>query len=188
MPSTATHTVNGFNRHLRGTREQIRRHNGWYVFEGVVFIIAGIAALALPGAAMIAVNALIGTLLVLSGSVQTALFLERRDRWWRLAAGLISLAIGFAMLFYPLTGIMTVSLLAGVFLALRGVTEIGMALVLKPYFMWGWLLFSGLLALFLAGLIFAFYPAVGMIYVVIAVAFNMIVYGASLLMLSSEKR
>ena len=88
------------------------------------------------------------------------------------------------MLFYPLTGIFTLSFLVGIFLAIEGAIEIGMALVLRPFRHWKWMLVSGIAALILSVFIFMFFPAAGVMFLAFAVAFNMAAYGASLLMLA----
>ena len=62
------------------------------------------------------------------------------------------------MIAFPAAGLVALSIIVGIFLIFEGVTETGMAFVLRPFFNWWWLLISGLLALTLGVLVFLFLP------------------------------
>jgi len=164
--------------------KEVSKHRGWYIFEGLLFLVVGALALILPGATALAVQMLVATLLIISGLVQAFLFFRRRERWWRFISGILSIVAGGVMIAFPAAGLVALSIIVGIFLIFEGVTETGMAFVLRPFFNWWWLLISGLLALTLGVLVFLFLPVMGMLYIAIAVGINMIFYGISLLILA----
>ena len=62
---------------LRARLEQrLREHKGKYIFQGTVFIILGILAVALPATTALSVELMIGVVLLLSGILQLVLTLK----------------------------------------------------------------------------------------------------------------
>jgi uncharacterized membrane protein HdeD (DUF308 family) len=163
---------------------EISKHRKWYIFELLVFIAFAALAIVLPNITALALNVLIGALLVISGFAQILLYFQRRARWWRIFSGMLSLAAGGTMLVFPFMGIMALALLIAAFLLIEGFTEIAMALSFRPYFNWLWLFSAGLISIFLSGLIFFFFPEGGIIYLAVAVALNLFMYGSSLVALA----
>jgi uncharacterized membrane protein HdeD (DUF308 family) len=170
---------------LGGLEEnEVVENRRWYIFEGILFVIAGLLAAALPFATALGINILIGALLAFSGVFQLALFLKDRKKWLQFFSGLLSFATGCLMLFYPVAGLMALSVMVGIFLIFEGGLEITMASVLRPIANSGWLMSSGFLAIFLGALSLMFFPSAGLIYLALAVALNLAFYGVSLLMLA----
>jgi uncharacterized membrane protein HdeD (DUF308 family) len=118
---------------LEAARAQIKQNWGWFLALGIVFMLAGIAAIAF----------LAGGVLMIVHSFSSA-------RWQGfllgLLIGILYLVAGGWLAFFPLTGIITLTiLLAALFLA-EGVLEVIMAFRVRPHEGWGWLLLSGLVA------------------------------------------
>src|SRR5690606_12412284 len=72
-------------------------------------------------------------------------------RWagflWNLLIGLLYVAVGFWLAFFPLTGILSLTIvLAALFMA-EGIPGIAMGLRVRPHEGWEWLIFSGLIAI-----------------------------------------
>jgi uncharacterized membrane protein HdeD (DUF308 family) len=73
--------------------------------------------------------------------------------------GIIYIFVGGWLAFFPLTGIITLTvLLAATFIAM-GILETVMALGLRPLEGWTWMLFAGLAALVVGVLIFVHLPS-----------------------------
>jgi uncharacterized membrane protein HdeD (DUF308 family) len=103
----------------------------------------------------------VGWILVLSGAL--GLVHAFRAAKWKgfllsLLWALLSLGVGIALLVYPFTGMLSLTLLITVFFLAGGTLRIVQALRLRPADYWGWLLASGILALLLGGLILAQWP------------------------------
>jgi len=90
---------------LRGRFEQdLREHKGKYIFQGTVFIILGILAVALPAATALSVELMIGVVLLLSGILQLVLTLKSKMHWWSILSAILSITIGATMVWKPFAG------------------------------------------------------------------------------------
>lgn len=170
----------------RDMEKQISRHRGWYLLEGALFVVSGFLAVILPGVTALTVNILVGAMLAVTGAVQAVMFFRRREKWWRLFSGILSVIAGAIMLFYPLAGLAALVIVVGAFLVLEGVFEICMALIFRPFPRWRWMLASGIVTLALATLVLVWFPVAGALYIALAVGINMTLYGVSLLMLAGR--
>jgi Uncharacterized conserved protein len=105
----------------------------------------------------IAAKIVLGWLLLIAGigEIIHSFYVERwAGFFWNLLIGLLYLVVGFWLAFFPLTGILTLTIvLAALFIA-DGILEIVMGFRVRPHEGWGWLIFSGLIAIG-AGLLIA---------------------------------
>lgn len=140
---------------------EVRRHATGFIVLGVLLILFGTAAILFPLAATLAVELLVGAVLVASGAV--ALVQAFGASGWKgfllsLLAALLSLAVGAVLLFYPITGVISLTLLIGAFFFATGVVRVLLALRIRPNDQWGWIMVSGVLALILSALILLAWP------------------------------
>lgn len=172
---------------MRGhIEEAITEHRGWYIFQGIVFVLAGILAMVLPGATAFGFELLIGALLLISGIVQGVASLRSKTHWWALVSSLASLVIGGLMVFHPVAGALALATLLAVFLLVEGITELLLAFQFRSLRNWGWLMASGLVSLVLAGLLFAGWPGATVMFLGIIIGINLLFYGISLLALTAS--
>jgi uncharacterized membrane protein HdeD (DUF308 family) len=141
--------------------DDIRQHRGRFLALGGVMIALGFAAIAFPFTASLAVTLIVGTVLVIAGIAQLvhAFSVPR----WRgflvtLLVALLSLAVGTLVLFYPLSGILSLTLLVGSFLLVGGALKMILAWRVRPGLSWGWLMFAGALAVLLGIMILLQWP------------------------------
>ena len=171
--ASRTHPAQGF-----------REHKGKYVLQGMVFIAVGALAAALPTATAISVELVIGLALLFSGMFQLVMTLRSKTHWWSLLSSLLSIAVGGVMMWHPLTGLFAVVTLLAVFMTLEGIFEVLLALQFQPTRNWGWMLFSGIVTLLLAALLWLGFPNLDVLYLGWIIAINFILYGLSLMMLA----
>lgn len=165
--------------------DEIRHHRGWHLLESMLFITAGLLAVMLPMATGLAINGLMGVLLVIAGCVRISNGMSfSRGREWRMVSGLVFAAAGGAMLMWPVLGMAALSMVLGALLVLEGIADILIALAYRPAYRWGALLFSGILSLTLGFFIFSGFPLSGMIVLAVIVGISMAFYGLSLLLLT----
>ena len=142
--------------------QTLHREWGWFMALGIILILLGIAAIVFPVTASYAIATVLGILLVIGGVVH-GIHALTAHQWsgflWQLLTAVIYLAAGIMLLAYPLGGVITLTLLLGVFLIVAGLVRIGIALTSRPMPNWGWFLFSGILALILGILIWAQLPS-----------------------------
>lgn len=166
----------------RDIEQEVRKHRTWHFFEGILFLAAGILAIALPGVTTVAAELIVSVALCVGGLMRLInAFRFQTGRWWRALSGAIFLAAGSAMAWWPAEGINTLIVLIGIFLFAEGLSEIFLSLAYRPLFRWGALLVSGIMSLILGLLIFTF-PVTGIIFIALAVGLSMMFYGLSLLM------
>lgn len=169
-------------------------HAHWKLFlvEGVVMMALGLVAVAVPHIATLAIEIFIGWLLVTGGLFRTLLVLRARQSptfWWSLLTALLGLVLGLLLVAQPLQGVLTLTaVLVAVFLV-EGVAAIFIALDLRRHLgNWGWILFSGLVDLLLAYLIWQGWPATAAWAIGLLVGINMFMSGLSLVMMAIAAR
>jgi len=155
-------------------------HRTWFMVVGVCLIILGIVAIAFPFATTIAAKVLLGWIFLIGGLVQ--LFHAFSTPKWsafflNLLVGVLYVIAGGWLAFFPLTGIVTLTVfLAAMFIA-QGILEVVMAFRLRPQEGWGWVLISGLVAFAVGILIFGRLPTSAVWAIGLLVGINMISSG-----------
>jgi len=118
------------------------RNGGLLIVLGVLLLLGGIAALANPFAASLAVTTLVGIVLIISGATQLWLaFAHSGDphRLWTAIVAIVALIAGISLIANPLSGVISLTILVGVLFLIMGVSRLVMAFRMRetPYF---WLL------------------------------------------------
>jgi uncharacterized membrane protein HdeD (DUF308 family) len=170
-------------------------HAHWRLFlvEGIILFILGVLAIVVPPIATIAVEVLIGWLILMSGIVGLISTFRMRSApgfWWSLLSAVIGVVAGFVLLAWPLSGAFSLTLILTVFLVLEGVVSILYALEHKRELSgrWGVMLFSGLVDLFLAGIIFAGLPGTAAWAIGLLVGINLVFGGSALIAMALHAR
>jgi len=156
-------------------------------------MLLGAAAIVLPPMATIAVEIIIGWLLLVSGIVGliTTFWMRRAPGfWWSLLSAILGIAAGVVLLRWPLSGALSLTLVLTVFLAIEGVASIMYALEHRRELSgrWGMMLVSGVVDLFLAGLIFLGLPATAAWAIGLLVGINLVFGGAALIAMAVHAR
>ncbi|OLT21153.1 hypothetical protein BJF78_08860 [Pseudonocardia sp. CNS-139] len=104
-------------------------HWGWQIVQGVVSVIAGVIALAWPGVTALALLFIVAFWAIVLGIAEVVQsFTARRDgsgTWgWALAAGVVNVIFGVVLLVWPVTGILALVWLVGIFMLIAGVATI----------------------------------------------------------------
>ena len=108
-----------------------------------------------------------------------------RRRWRRIVAYAAITVVGVLLVANPLRGILALTLLLAIFFLLEGIAEIAMALKFRGIPTWGLLLFSGLVTLVLAAIIFLGWPSTAAWVIGLLVGINMIFFGFSLVSIAA---
>jgi uncharacterized membrane protein HdeD (DUF308 family) len=181
--------------------EQIQRavatslHEHWVLFlvEGIVLVTLGVIALVVPPIATLAVEVLFGWLFIISGFA--GLFTTFRMRqapglWWSLISAILGIAAGVVLLLWPLSGVLSLTLVLIVFFTIEGVASIMFALEHKRELSgrWGWMLASGVIDLILAAIVLAGLPATAAWALGLLVGINMVFGGAALIGMALHAR
>ncbi len=156
-------------------------------FEGIVFFFLGIIALAHPFVVAWSLEFILGCLLTVAGIVQgyQALTTLKDPRSGSLlVAAAFALIAGIILLSYPLSGVLTLTLLIAVFLFVDGISRMVSSFQFRPTKGWFWLLFSGVVSVMLATMIFTGLPTSAVWVIGMYVGIYMLFLGVSFITLS----
>jgi uncharacterized membrane protein HdeD (DUF308 family) len=147
----------------RSVANAIHAHWGLFLFEGIVLMILGAAAIVVPQIATLAFTLVIGWVFLVSGGVGLVTTFWMRNVpgfWWALISAVISIAAGIVLIRWPINGTVSLTLVLIAFFIVEGVATILYAIDHKAQLSerWGWMLVSGIVDLILAGIIFAGLP------------------------------
>jgi uncharacterized membrane protein HdeD (DUF308 family) len=171
----------------------LHAHWRFFLAEGIILFILGILAIVVPQIATIAAEVLIGWLILMSGIVGLISTFRMRGApgfWWSLLSAVIGIVAGVVLLAWPLSGALSLTLILTVFLVLEGVVSILYALEHKRELSgrWGMMLFSGVVDLFLAGIIFAGLPGTAAWAIGLLVGINLVFGGSALISMALHAR
>ena len=171
--------------------EALSRNWGWLLALGILMIILGVVAMAAPVVATIAVQVMLGWLLVISGiaeGIHAFMVKEWRGFLLELLSAVLYLGVGLLLLVDPLKGALALTLVLAVFLLVEGIFKIITALRVRDHRGWGWLLASGIVSVVLGVLIWAQWPASGLWVIGLLVGIQLLFTGWSLVMLALAAR
>ncbi|HWW29403.1 MAG TPA: HdeD family acid-resistance protein [Steroidobacteraceae bacterium] len=174
-------------------RESLHAHWVIFLLEGIVLIVLGLMAVALPMLATLAVAILIGWLLFVSGAVGlvTSIWMRRAPGFlWSLLSAILGIAAGILLLWWPLSGALSLTVILTVFLTIEGIFSIMYALEHKRDLSgrWGMMLLSGIVDLILAAMIFLGLPATATWAIGLLVGINLIFGGSTLAAMALHAR
>ncbi|MGB6354671.1 MAG: HdeD family acid-resistance protein [Steroidobacteraceae bacterium] len=170
-------------------------HAHWKMFliEGIVLLILGLLAIVVPQIATIALAVFIGWLLLVSGIVGLIATVRMRSApgfFWSLLSAVLGIVAGILLLRSPVSGALSLTVILTAFLTIEGVASILFALEHKRELSgrWGVMLFSGIVDLCLAGMIFAGLPATAAWAIGLLIGVNMVFGGCALIAMALHAR
>jgi uncharacterized membrane protein HdeD (DUF308 family) len=164
----------------------VSEHWKLFLVEGILLVVLGLLAVAVPVLAGLTVAIVFGWLFLISGIVGLFTTFAMRHApgfWWSLLSAVLGIVVGGWLLVQPGLGLVSLTYLLIAFFIIEGVATIMFALEHRRALSgrWGWMLVSGIVDLFLAAVILAGLPgtvewALGLI-----VGINMVFGGASMI-------
>lgn len=131
------------------------------VWSGVLFVILGIGAIAIPFFSSVVLETWIGLILAsagLSGLVY-AIQTKGEDGFiWKLLLSILYIGTGVFLFVYPLTGVLTLTLLVASFLIAEGALELILGFQVRPQHNWGWVLLDGFLTIAFGAIVLLQWP------------------------------
>jgi uncharacterized membrane protein HdeD (DUF308 family) len=172
------------------TAEQVQRLKSswvWLALLGAISLVGGVFALLNPFAATFAAVLVAGWTFILFGVLQIIQAFSVRA-WsgflWALLLGVLTAAVGVSLLYNPLAGALTLTLLVAILFLVMGVVKVMYGISLRPVRGWGWVVLSGAISLLLGVLILANYPVSAASILGILLAIELISNGVFLLLMS----
>jgi uncharacterized membrane protein HdeD (DUF308 family) len=181
--------IDGIRRQMAAT---IHAHWRLFLAQGIVMVIFGLLAVAMPNIATLAVEIFVGWLFFIAG-IFRALSVWHARRMpgfgWSMLSALLAVLLGLILIARPLAGVLTLTMVLIAFFVLEGITAIVIAVQHRDHLRsWGWVLFSGIIDLLLAYLIWQGWPSSASWAIGLLVGINMVFLGLSLLMTALAAR
>lgn len=178
---------------LEQSRRTLQRHWALFLIEGIVLLLLGVLAVVIPPLATLAVTITIGWLFLISGVVGLITTFWMRSApgfWWSLLSALLGIAAGIVLLGWPVSGVLSLTLILIAFFIVEGVVSIMYAFEHRASLPggWPWMLVSGIIDLVLAGIIFSGLPGTAAWAIGLLVGINMIFGGIALIIMSLHAR
>ena len=156
-------------------------------------MVLGLLAIVLPPIATLAVEILFGWLFLISGilGLITSFWMRQAPGfWWSLLSAVLGIGAGIVLLAWPLSGVLSLTLILIVFFTIEGVASIMYALEHKRELSgrWGWMLVSGIMDLIVAAIIFIGLPGTAAWAIGLLVGINMIFGGSALIAMALHAR
>jgi uncharacterized membrane protein HdeD (DUF308 family) len=110
--------------------------------------------------------------------------------WWSLVSAILGIAVGIVLLLWPLSGVLSLTLVLIVYFVIEGVASIMFALEHKRELSgrWGWMLASGIIDLILAAIILAGLPGTAAWAIGLLVGIDMVFGGSAVIAMALHAR
>lgn len=177
----------------RAVRNSLKGYWRLFLFHGVILIILGVFALLAPVVATLAIDIFVGWLFLFSGVVGLVATFSSRDIpafLWSLLTAALSLALGVLLIWKPVAGAASLTLVLTAFFLAEGlfqiVTSIAYREIVGPT--WGWMLFSGVCDLALVAIIVSGWPAAAAWTLGVIVGVNLLTTGWAIVAVALKGR
>ena len=177
----------------QAVRETVRVHSGLFLAQGIMMTLLGVAAVIWPQISTLAVDLYVGWIFLVSGAVGVFMmfFAPNVSAFlWTLLTAALSLFAGVVLVWHPVEGAVSLTLLLVAFFIAEGVFQIAAAFSYRTTFpeSWGWMLSSGIADLILALLLIAGWPSSASWALGLIVGVNLITSGIATIVVASAVR
>ena len=183
----------GSNMGSKMTATALGHRWGWLLVLGIVQIIAGWIAIAVPVVASFAAVAIFGALLIVTAIFQ--LIHAFRVRSWPRSAwsglgGVFYAIAGVLVAIYPVSGALALAVMIAILLIADGALRIGFAMMMmmRPLPGWGWLVAGGLGSVFVGVILLIGWPATALWVTGLLLGINLIFTGSMHIALALASR
>ena len=167
-------------------RAAVHEHWKAFLIEGILLVILGLAAMIVPPLASLAVTIFLGWMFLISGIAGLVLTFWARAMpgfWWSLISAVLAIVAGGILLWQPVEGTLTLTIVVGAYFLAEGVATIMYALEHRRELSerWSWLLISGIIDIVIAFIIISGLPGSASWAIGLLVGINLVFGGASMI-------
>lgn len=169
----------------------VRHASTWLIVWGILLIICGILAVALPFMAAVAVSVVVAWLIVFAGIVHLILAFHAHSAGsviWKLLVGLAYLIFGGYLIVHPVLGVASLTLLLACLFLIEGILNIVLFFKMRSMQGSSWVLVDGVVTLILGLMIYLQWPSSSLWAIGTLVGISMIISGVTRVMLSTTVR
>jgi uncharacterized membrane protein HdeD (DUF308 family) len=164
---------------------------GWSIAIGILMIVAGLLAIAMPLEAGFAVNIFLGWMLLFAAAAHLIFAWSTRGAGnviWKVLLGILYACAGIYLLEHPTRGLKTLTLALAFYLLIEGVMELMLYFGHRPGAGSGWFLFDGIVTLILGVMVWLTWPSSAEWVIGTLVGCSILFSGVTRLMLSLAAR
>ena len=174
-------------------KESLKTHWKLFLFQGVVMVILGILAVAWPVVATVAVDIYVGWLFLISGIISLVAMFSARDIpafLWTLLTAALATAAGVLLLWKPVEGAVSLTIVLTAFFIAEGIFQIAGAFAYRDAIpgSWAWMVVSGICDLILAAVLVMSWPLSAAWALGLLAGINLITSGAAIVVTAIEAR
>ncbi|HPY41691.1 MAG TPA: HdeD family acid-resistance protein [Thiolinea sp.] len=179
---------------LAETNAQVSRVTSnwyWYVIAGAILLLGGFMAMFKPVVASLTVETMTAMFFIVGGILQAIQLFRSSGAGafiWSLLLGILFIALGVVLLRNPIAGLFSLTIVVASLVGAFGIVKLVYAFKLRPLSGWVWMLFSGLISLLLAFLIFTNMAASAAITLGVLLAVELISSGVWMLLIGFSFR
>ncbi len=167
--------------------QSLKANRGWLLVLGIAYVILGWVAIGYPMAATIAIEILLGYILLVGGAISVVGSFFSGN--WKnliliLLSGILYIFVGFLLVTNMKEGVITLTLLLAAFLLVEGIFKIIQAFQIQTAQNWIWILISGIASVILAIMIWAEFPQSSAFVIGLLVGIYFLINGFSMIMFS----
>lgn len=169
----------------------VKQASKWGIIWGVLLILLGILAIAEPLLAAIALATFIAWLLIFVGVVHIVVAFQAHSGTslgWKFLVGLAYVFIGGYLLFRPVVGVATLTLMLAFLFMFEGVLDFMLWWKMRRADGSFWILVDAIITLILGGMIYMHWPSSSVWVIGTLVGLSLIISGVARVMLSTAVR
>jgi uncharacterized membrane protein HdeD (DUF308 family) len=171
----------------------MKTHWKAFLIEGIVLVVLGLAAVALPPLASVTFTIMVGWLFLVSGLVGLYLTFSSRNIpgfWWSLLSAVLAIGAGAILLIKPLQGVLTLTLVLGAYFIAEGIASIMYAFEHRKELTnrWGWLVVAGVMDLIVAAFIIIGLPGSAAWALGLLIGINLVFGGVAMIAMALAAR
>jgi uncharacterized membrane protein HdeD (DUF308 family) len=170
-------------------------HDHWGVFlaEGIILCVLGLAAMLVPLVAGLVTTVFLGWLFMISGAVSLIATFRTRSAAgfaWSLISALLAILVGASLLFNPVQGLFSLTILLATFFAADGILMIVLAFIYRRKLSgkWEWMMVNGVVDLGIAAFVISGLPGSIVWTLGLIIGIDMVFGGGSLIAMALAAR
>jgi uncharacterized membrane protein HdeD (DUF308 family) len=177
----------------RSLNETLHTYSVLFVVQGIIMMVLGLAAIIWPQISTLAVDIYAGWLFLLSGAIGLVMMFAAADAphpLWAVLTAALSLFVGVLLLWRPVEGAISLTLVLVAFFIAEGIFQIATAIRYRNLYgvSWGWMLVSGIADILLAAIIISGWPGTASWALGLIVGINLITSGLAITMVACAGR
>ncbi len=141
---------------------EVKKYSAWHIVTGVLTVLLGLFLIIYPFAAATVTTVLLGWVLIFVALAQVIFAFNSPtigNFALKILLGVLYGITGAVLVFFPISGVVTLTGILGILLLMRAIFEAVTAFQVRPLQGWGWLLFDGAVTLLLAVMILSKWPS-----------------------------